>query len=107
MVRLAVKMMLWLASASLADCAAPAVCGSRAWSGAGAAAGAPLARAPVWFDELGELPEQPASSRAPPDISPAQVSAVVRSAFPGRLPLGSRSGPRGARARAMVFMPLG
>ena len=38
---------------------------------------------------------QPDSSKAAPDISPAHVSAVVR------------SGPRNPRARREVFMPLG
>src|SRR5215469_17387807 len=139
MVRLAVKMMLWLASASLAGRAvraAPAAC-DRPASGAGAAARPALPRAPVAPDEFAALPEQLASSRAAPDISAAQMSAVKRAVVSlsprgtfeappsllarcslvspgGAVPLGSRSavprsgkGPRGARAGAVVFMPLG
>src|SRR5215472_10068178 len=115
MVRLAVKMMLWLARASLAGCAVRAAlaAGGRPASGAvGAAAVAPLPRLRVSPDEAAELPEQPARSRAAPDISPAHIRAVMRSAVP-RSPRGKfeargpHHGPRGARAGAVVFMLLG
>src|SRR5258707_2589967 len=92
-------MMLRLARAIRANCAAgedpaagPNGPGAAARTPPAACAGARAAGAP----EEAELPcEQPASSRAAPDISPAHVSAVVR------------SGRREARARAVVFMPLG
>jgi hypothetical protein len=50
---------------------------------------------PAAMPELPELPEQPASSKPAPDISTAHAIAVVR------------SGPCVARARTVVFMPLG
>src|SRR5260221_11976607 len=91
-------MMLWLARASLAACAADENPDAGA-AGTPAACMLPALGAAAWptgLGELAELPcEQPASSRAAPDISPAHVSAVVR------------SGPRKARARAEVFRPLG
>src|SRR5215470_18153662 len=83
MVRLAVKMMLWLASASFAACAVRAAPAAGGWPGslaAGAAARAPLPRAPAALDEAAGLPEQPASSRAAPDISPVHIRAVMRGA---------------------------
>src|SRR5260221_961953 len=90
-------MMLWLASASRAGCAAraaPAAGATPAFgaAGTGAAACTPGRGAEA---EPAELPEQPATMRAAPDISPAHVSAVMR------------SGPRDARTRAVVFMSLG
>src|SRR5215472_15665955 len=77
MLRLAVKMMLWLASASFAGCAERAA-PTPAPGATGAAADAALPRAGA--DEAVGLPEQPASSRAVPDISPAHMNAVRRSA---------------------------
>jgi hypothetical protein len=56
---------------------------------------APWAGAAADLGEPAGLPEQPVSSRAAPDISVAKTSAVVH------------SGPRKARARGAVFMPLG
>src|ERR1700737_398675 len=94
-------MMLWLARASRAGWAALAPMAAdddpdALLAGAGAAAGTPAPAVPGWLAELAGLPgEQPASSRAPADTSPAPVSAVVR------------SGPREARARTMGFMPVG
>src|SRR5258707_11600955 len=92
-------MMLWLASASRAGCAAraaPAAGATPAFGAAGTGAAA-CTPAPARGAAAGpaELPEQPASMRAAPDISPAHVNAVMR------------SGPRDARTRAVVFMSLG
>src|SRR6266581_4135782 len=82
-------MMLWPARASRAACEADEDPDAPA---AGTAAALPgLAR----LAEPAEPCEQPESSKAAPDISPAHVSAVMR------------SGPREARARTVVFMPLG
>jgi hypothetical protein len=92
-------MMLWLARASWDAWLAGEDAEPAARPGAGtAAAPAPLLTAPWAGGEAdsGELlPEQPASSRAAPDSSAARTSAVVR------------SGPRKARTRGAVFMPLG
>jgi hypothetical protein len=94
-------MMLWLARASWDAWLAGEDGEPAARPGAGtAAAPAPLLTA-LWAGgkadpgELAGLLEQPASSRAAPEISAAKTSAVVR------------SGPRKARARGAVFMPLG
>jgi len=94
-------MMLWLARASCAAWLA----GQDAEPSAGLAAGTGAATAPLlaapWAGaaadpgEPVELPEQPASSRAAPDISAEQTSAVAR------------GGPLKARAWGAVSMPLG
>src|ERR1051326_574536 len=82
-------MMLWRDRASRASWEAGAE--------PAAAVGPPAARAgvPMLAEPREEPGEQADSSRAMPDIRPAQVSAVVR------------SGPRNPRARTEVFMPLG
>ena len=92
-------MMLSLATASWGVWLAGRDAEPAARPGAGTAAGPAPLLTPPWAGgeaDPGELlPEQPASSRAAPDISAATTSAVVR------------SGPRKARARGAVFMPLG